>query len=822
MSRRTEASSSAGTLDDLAGIAIPTDQLSRGRAGRLLIEQCDVVELLREFGSPLCVISERTLRANYRRLHRGLVDRWPGTFQILSASGANDSLAVRAIMHDEGAGGECVGEGGLYATFAGGADPECVVLNGSNKAYRDLCAAVELGVRINIDGQDEIWQLAEIATEVGRTARVNLRIRAIPTAVATRNSDYARTGVASTKTIREAQGGFSVKKAAGLIERIQSTAGLELEGFHHHIGRLMPELDYYRSSADGLVEAIGELHRRTGFQPRLLDIGGGLPRERDPESRLLGLNPISVEGYLDEIMDRLLAGLRAFDLPLPRLWIEPGAYLVGNAAIVLATVGEVRRDLDRVWVYVDGPVNHLMRADILPGQAHVDRARALVSVVGSLCAGSPLARGRELPELRRGDVVAFLDAGTYAETASTRLAGMPWPATVLVDADRAEVIKDRETVRDLFAHHRIPVRLRPGAHERERLAQLLTASAGGRRRATAPDTARVAVFGTGRLGAETVRAVLGSHHDLVAGVVLDLRKAGRDLGTLTTGEPLGVTTTGDLGEVLGMPELDIMLYCGMGGEVHRRVLDQCIDAGKDVITAAGLVHPATDLGADRAHELDRRAWAGGARILGAGMNPGFLLDTLPVVLATSMPDPVSVFARRVSDISRWSPGVLRGELGFGERSDEGERQPQFVGFLLQSLHLIGDALRVSFDTVTTYPSAVVTDRRVEFGGLIAEPGTVVGFDYAVVGVLSGNERVRLEWRGVLDPAGGEGLELRVNGPRGISETIHYDYDGPRETYPVTAARMVKSIAPLRLLPPGLHTADELAPAVRAPRSGGRR
>ena len=285
MSPHTEAAPPppVGALDDLASLTIPSDQLSRGPAGGLEVDACDAFGLVHEYGSPLYVISERTLRANYRRLHRGLADRWPGSFKILYAIKANNNLAIRAIMHDEGAGGDCFGEGELYATFAGGADPECVVLNGSNKAHGDLRAAVELGVRVNVDGEDEIGQLAEIASEVDRTARVNIRLRVIPAAVADRSSDYIGAGVPSAEKILGGQWGFSVDKAAGLIERIRNTRGLELEGFHHHIGRLMPDPAYYRSSAECLVEAVGELYTRTGFRPCLLDIGGGLARERDPE-----------------------------------------------------------------------------------------------------------------------------------------------------------------------------------------------------------------------------------------------------------------------------------------------------------------------------------------------------------------------------------------------------------------------------------------------------------------------------------------------------------------------------------------------------------
>jgi diaminopimelate decarboxylase len=723
-------------------------------------------------------------------------------------------------MNDEGAGGDCFGEGELYATFAGGADPERVVLNGSNKARGDLRVAVDLGVRVNIDGEDEIDQLAEIAIELGRPARVNLRLRVVPAAVGDRSSDYIGAGVPSAEKILGGQWGFSVDRAAGLIERIQNTAGLELEGFHHHIGRLMPDPAYYRSSAECLAQAIGELHTRTGFSPRLLDIGGGLARERDPESRRLELNPAPVERYLDEIVTQFVEGFESAGLPLPLLWLEPGRYLVGNAGVLLSTVGEVKRDCGRTWVHVDASVNNLMRAEtvgscyhVVPVQASAERAPERVNIVGSLCTGGPLARDRELGELRRDDLVAFLDAGMYAETVSTQLNGVPRPATVLVDGDRAELIKERETVNDVFARHRIPARLRPGADEQRRLARLMSGSTPSAGRSAGNDAAQIAVFGTGRIGTEAVRALLASQHHLVAGIVLDPAKAGRDLGALTIGEQLGVATTDALDDALAMRELDSVLYCGMGGDVLADVLDRCADAGKDVITATGLVHPVADLGAARARELDLRARASGARILGAGMNPGFLLDALVVVLATSMPDPVSVFGLRVSDASWWGSNVLRSELGFGRKWQDGGEESQFISYLRQSLYVVGDALGLEFEAVQPLPRPMLAEGRIEFGDLVAEPGTVIGFHHAVAGIVGGRERVRLEWRGVLHPTDEEETKLRIDGPNGLSQTILIDV--PNDAYPGTAARMVNSITPLRALAPGLHTPAELAPTTRS-------
>lgn len=206
----------------------------------------------------------------------------------------------------------------------------------------------------------------------------------------------------------------------------------------------------------------------TGFSPTVLDMGGGYPRERDGESGRLDLNPHPVEDYLDALTGGLRHGLEAHDLALPDLWIEPGRYIAGNAGVLLGTVGAVKRDLGKTWVHVDFSVNNLIRIDLMGVKHHLlaaerlhERPTGRVDVVGPLCAGSPLGADRPMPVLARGDLVAALDAGMYAEIFTARYNGVPLPATVLVNDGQAELIKMRETVEDVFSRHRVPERLRP-------------------------------------------------------------------------------------------------------------------------------------------------------------------------------------------------------------------------------------------------------------------------------------------------------------------------------------------------------------------------
>lgn len=464
----TRTDPAASDTDALAPILTTTDSMSVAADGCLMIDGQRADELLRTFGSPLYVLSEQTLRANYRRVAGTLADAWPAATKVLYAIKANNNLAVRAIFHQEGAGGDCFGEGELYATFLAGATPDSVVLNGSNKNPRDLRTAAELGLVVNIDGEDEIGFLRDIARELDRPIRVCLRLRVVPERFADRVPDYINSaGRSLAEKIEASQWGFSLEAAARLIPTILDTPGLDLLGFHHHLGRLLPDLDYNTAWAHELVSSIGALEKRTGYHPRLLNIGGGLARERDPESRSRELNPLRVEDHIRAVTGALKSGFDELGLPLPQLWMEPGRYLVGNAGVLLGTVGQIKRDQGRVWVNTDFSINNLMRIETSGSQYHVLAANRLreqadepVTVVGPLCTGAPIAREHPMPALSRGDILAVLDAGMYAETASTQFNGVPRPCTVLVNGEHAEVIKERESVLDVFAKHRIPPRLR--------------------------------------------------------------------------------------------------------------------------------------------------------------------------------------------------------------------------------------------------------------------------------------------------------------------------------------------------------------------------
>ena len=182
-------SMSATSQEVLEAALTPSDCLSVTASGALAIEGCEATALLARFGSPLFVLSDSTLRQNVRRIRGAFEAEWPGPLNVMYAIKCNPSFAVRAVVHEEGAGGDCFGMGELEATFAGGANPDTIALNGSSKSDETIARAVELGVAINMDDESEPPRIEAVAAAMERTVRVNIRMKVVPPEYADYGSD---------------------------------------------------------------------------------------------------------------------------------------------------------------------------------------------------------------------------------------------------------------------------------------------------------------------------------------------------------------------------------------------------------------------------------------------------------------------------------------------------------------------------------------------------------------------------------------------------------------------------------------------------------
>ncbi len=320
---------------------------------------------------------------------------------------------------------------------------------------------------------------------------------------------------------------------------------------------------------------------------------------------------------------------------------------------------------------------------------------------------------------------------------------------------------------------------------------------------------RAAVWGTGRVGAELVRA--GNERDwleFVAGIVFDPGKEGRDLGEVAGAGRLGVPCTTDVEAVLARSDIDLVFYTGVGSSAEiASYCTRILAAGKDCVTLSGLIHVPTAIGAEAAAAMDATAKAAGSRFVGTGVGPGFVADVLPAVLLSAAVRFDRVIARRGSSMNSWGPAVLRA-YGIG-LAPEQIAPPASRVSMRESLAVIGEALGLRFDEVTERNEPLLAKDRREGLGRTIEPGTVVGFQRRFAGLVAGRERAVIEWNGAFlhDPAlDGFEVDCRIDVEAGGLDWMHLRLDAGmwEDTYPATAARGLAVVPGLLTLPPGVY------------------
>ena len=468
---------------DAAAEAI--DEALSARADGLYLEECRARDLAERFGTPLYVVSEDQLRRNARRFQAEFGSRWRGPFLLLPSIKANQSLALRRILTEEGTGCDAFGEGELEAAMRTGTDPDRVSLNGPMKGGALLERAVRTGVRITLDSRAELARAAAAAERIGRTAMVRLRHR--PDLVGFDSPSEMSPAKASVRdALQRYKAGIPTEDLLAIGAEEIAGPSIELTGLHLHLGRHSADPEMWSAAVDDLANLIAALRERwNGWSPRELDLGGGYPAPRDPFGRLLEQRsdapdrsppPAAFAEAICPRLDRRLAD-QGIDPAGVRLELEPGRALYADAGIHLATVGNVKRQTDPMpltWVETDSSDAYLADVNLEHNRwtciaaTDADAQSALrADVTGRTCALDVIVPDAELPELATGDLLAFLDTGAYQDASASNFNALPRPGTALVCGDTVEMIRRHETVDEVFARDLIPARLLAGAGDGE-------------------------------------------------------------------------------------------------------------------------------------------------------------------------------------------------------------------------------------------------------------------------------------------------------------------------------------------------------------------
>ncbi|MEP7296042.1 MAG: diaminopimelate decarboxylase [Burkholderiales bacterium] len=412
------------------------------RADALFIEDCPVADLARRFGTPLYVYSRAAMLSALGAYQRALVGR---DHLVCYAMKANSTLAVLQTFAQAGCGFDIVSGGELERVLAIGVPASKIVFSGVGKTRAEMKRALEVGVMcFNVESEAELGVLSQVATGVGETARVSLRINPD---VDAGTHPYISTGLKGNKF------GIAHERALACYVQAAALPGLEVVGIDCHIGSQITEIGPYLDALDRLLDLVDSIEAR-GIKIHHLDLGGGLGITYTDET------PPSAEALVKSLLERIDARGHGHR----KIMFEPGRSLVGNAGVLVSEVLYVKPGEQKNFCIVDAAMNDLMRPAMYEAWMRIvacelrDEPEMICDVVGPICeSGDWLGRDRALA-VHAGDFVAVLSAGAYGMSMASNYNTRGRAAEVMVSGAQAWLIRDREQVTDLFrGEHLLPL-----------------------------------------------------------------------------------------------------------------------------------------------------------------------------------------------------------------------------------------------------------------------------------------------------------------------------------------------------------------------------
>ena len=413
------------------------------RNGELFAEDVSVEKLSKEVGTPFYVYSHKTLVRHFNVFNDAAKDL---DHIVCYSVKANSNIAVLRTLAKLGSGFDIVSGGELYRVLVAGGDPKKVVYSGVGKTDQEIEFAIENDILMfNVESEEELDAINEVATRLNKKARVSLRINPD---VDPQTHPYISTGLSKNKF------GIPWKKAVDVYKKAFSMSNLDVVGIDAHIGSQLTKTSPFVDSLKRLLDLVKEL-RSLNMDIKYLDLGGGLGiRYKDEE-------PPTPEQYANEIK-KLVEGLGITVI------FEPGRVMVGNVGIFVTKVLYRKENEKKKFIIVDGAMNDLVRPalygayhEILPVRADNRGKKVVADIVGPICESDDfLAKDREIIYPERGDLLAVFSAGAYGFSMASNYNSRPRVPEVMVKGDQYSVIRQRENYPELIWNEKIPMFLR--------------------------------------------------------------------------------------------------------------------------------------------------------------------------------------------------------------------------------------------------------------------------------------------------------------------------------------------------------------------------
>lgn len=415
------------------------------KAGHLSIGGCDLVKLAADFGTPLYILDEATIRQRCREYRHQFQNRY-GATTVQYASKAFLTGALAGLIKEEGLGLDVVSPGELAMATSAKFPMDMVYYHGNNKSADELKLAISRRVgRIVVDSVDELRLLARLAEGGGRIPDILLRITP---GVDAHTHAHLSTGVLGSKF------GVPMFAAADAIAQALAAASLNLVGLHFHIGSLIDDVQPYLEAMEVVLELAAEIKSSHGFEIEELDIGGGF----GVQYTLDGTVPETAY-FAQGIVAGLMNTCGRLNLQPPALTIEPGRSIVAQAGVALYTTGFAKEVAGGRYIAVDGgmadnirPSLYNARYEVMAANRASEDETHLFTVAGRYCeSGDILVRDAHLPHLSAGDLLAIPVCGAYCIPMSSNYNAALKPPIVMVADGQSRLIRRRQTIQDLTA-----------------------------------------------------------------------------------------------------------------------------------------------------------------------------------------------------------------------------------------------------------------------------------------------------------------------------------------------------------------------------------
>ena len=401
---------------------------------QLYVEDLPVKQLAEEFGTPLYIYSRATLERHWHAFDSAL-GKHPHL--ICYAVKANSNIGILNVMAKLGSGFDIVSQGELERVLAAGGDASKVVFSGVAKSRAEIMRALEVGIRcFNVESIAELHHINQIAGEMGKIAPISLRVNPD---VDAHTHPYISTG------LKENKFGVSVDEAREVYKLAATLPHVKITGMDCHIGSQLTELQPFLDATDRLIRLMEQL-KEDGITLKHLDLGGGLGVTYTDET------PPHPSEYAAALLNKLK------DYEDLEIILEPGRAIAANAGILVAKVQYLKSNESRNFAITDTGMNDMIRPALYEAYMNIieidrtlERKKAIYDVVGPVCETSDfLGKQRELA-IAEGDYIAQRSAGAYGASMSSNYNSRPRTAEVLVDGNKAHLIRRRENLSELWA-----------------------------------------------------------------------------------------------------------------------------------------------------------------------------------------------------------------------------------------------------------------------------------------------------------------------------------------------------------------------------------